>query len=499
MELLRNILLISSCFLLIALAIRTGRNMKIIGMPTLFSMIVFFGVWVVGNLIEINSTDFQWMLWGRNITQIGVFFAPLCTLYFSMDYTANRSLRKFAYIISVVQVVSVLLIFTDQYHHIMRASVVVQTDVLGRAIAVRSTKIGCALVAFNFCLPLIAIANLVIFTRTVSRKLRRPLWLIIVSIFVTFILAAVQSTILSGMNIPIPVLNLPCVVLLSYVVLRGGFVGVAPTAFNKVFEVIDQGIIVVDENGKVIEHNQRASELMEDIAYSGCLKTGSDIVVLMSGQESSAKEEFSIESLPAELKNAQRNRYISVARHTLEAFRGKFVGYVIVLTDITLLKIRAEIDSLTGSYNREGLTSAFSDLQKHAESNPYVSAMIVDMDDFKRINDTFGHSGGDVILKDFVSMAQALLSEKYFLGRLGGDEFVIVLSAEIEVAAAVAERLRKCVSERIVQYLNHKIQYTISVGVATCSNDECSLSDLLRQADVALYKAKHQGKNLISI
>ena len=91
MELLRNILLISSCFLLIALGVRTGRNMKIIGMPALFSMIVFFGVWVAGNLIEINSTNFQWMLWGRNITQIGVFFAPLCTLYFSMDYTAKKA------------------------------------------------------------------------------------------------------------------------------------------------------------------------------------------------------------------------------------------------------------------------------------------------------------------------------------------------------------------------------------------------------------------------
>jgi diguanylate cyclase (GGDEF)-like protein len=316
---------------------------------------------------------------------------------------------------------------------------------------------------------------------------------------VTFILSAVQSTLLSGINIPIPVLNLPCVVLLSYVVLRGGFVGVVPTAFNKVFEVIDQGIVVVDENGKVVEHNRRASELMNDIAYSGCLKTGSDIMELVPGHQSALNAGFSIEGLPSELKNAQRDRYISLTCHPLEAFKGKRVGYVIVLTDITLLKVRAEIDSLTGSYNREGLTNAFLDLQNHTESNPFVSAMIIDMDNFKNINDTFGHSGGDVILRDFVSTAQALLSEKYFLGRLGGDEFVIVLSAEIEVAAAVAERLRKSVSERIVQYSNHKIQYTISVGVAACSNGECTLSELLHKADLALYNAKHQGRNLISI
>jgi diguanylate cyclase (GGDEF)-like protein len=488
--------------MLIALALRTGTNLKVIGMPALFAMIVFFLVWVVGNLVEVNSSEYHWMLWGRNIQQIGVFFTPLCTLYFSIGYTGNRRLGKFAYVISVIQVISVILIFTDQYHHIMRASVVMQTDaVFGRAIAVRSTKIGSALVAFNFCIPLIALANLTIFTRTVSAKLRRPLWLIIISIFATFVIAAVQSTLLSdiGINIPIPVLNLPCVVLLSYVILRGGFIGVAPTAFNKVFEVVDQGIIVVDVDGKVIEYNRRASELMEDIVCSGCINTGSDIMELMSGQGSAAKEGFSIESLPAELKNAQRNRYISLAHHTLETFRGRLAGYVIVLTDITQLKVRAEIDCLTGSYNREGLTNAFSDLQKHAEGNPYVSAMIIDLDNFKSINDTFGHSGGDVILRDFVSTAQSLLSEKYFLARLGGDEFVIVLSAEVEVAVAVAERLRKCVSERIVQFLNHKIQYTISVGVASCPNGECLLSDLLHKADLALYKSKQQGKNLASI
>ena len=139
--------------MLIALAIRTGTNLKIIGMPALFAMIVFFMVWVIGNLVEVNSSEFHWMLWGRNIQQVGVFFTPLCTLYFSISYTANRRLGKVAYIISAIQVVSVFLIFTDQYHHIMRLSVLLQTDtVFGRAIAVRSTKIGSALVAFNFCI-----------------------------------------------------------------------------------------------------------------------------------------------------------------------------------------------------------------------------------------------------------------------------------------------------------------------------------------------------------
>ncbi|MEL7569928.1 MAG: diguanylate cyclase [Eubacteriaceae bacterium] len=502
MELLLNILLISSCFLLIALAIRTWANLNIIGMPALFALIIFFMVWVVGNIIEANSTTFYWMLWGRNIEQIGVFFAPLCTLYFSIEYTANKKLRVFAYIISIIQAVSVFLIFTDQYYHIMRTSVHLQTNaVFGHAIVVQSTTIGSILVAFNFCIPLIALVILVYFTKTVSANLRRPLWLIIVSIFLTFILATVQTTYLGniGINIPIPVLNLPCVALMTYAVTSGGFLGIEPTALSKVFEVIDQGIIVVDKAGRVMEYNRRALELMDDIAYCGCLQIGIVISAFMSdAPHSSGRNYFEIDELPHELTNSQRNKYISLACHVLTKSKSHVIGYVIVLTDITLLKVRAEIDSLTGIYNREGLTNAFSDFQKNYQSNPYISAIIIDLDNFKNINDTYGHLGGDVVLMDLVSTAHAQLLGKYALGRLGGDEFIVLISAEMQAAAVFAERLRKCVSERTVQYLDNKIKYTISVGVAVGAHDS-SLSELMHNADMALYKAKQQGKNKISM
>ena len=501
MSILTNVLLIAAAFLLLALAVRTGKSIHTTGMATLFAIILFYSVWVLGNLIELNTSDFFWMLWGRNIQQIGVFFVPLFTLYFSINYTANDGLRRFAFFISIIEAISVLLIFTDQYHHIMRESVTVQPDAaLGQALVVQSTRIGSALVAFNFCIPLISIVNLIAFARTVCPRLKRPLWLIIVSMFVTFLIALVQMTFLCniGIHIPIPVLNLPCLVVFSLAVLKDGFVGVTPTAFSKVFEVIDQGIIVVDTCGKVIEYNRRADELMKDTAVSGELSTGSSITACITPEAHGLAEAFSIDSLPRELKNAQRNQYIALAYHALEAHQGRLIGYVLVLTDITLLKVRAEIDFLTGSYNREGLANAFADLSKEAEKAPFLSALIVDLDDFKQVNDTYGHLAGDVILRDFVGVAQSLLSEKRFLGRLGGDEFVVILPAEPSEAAQLAETLRQCVVSRAVPYLNSTIRYTVSVGIAGCENNgSCSLSDLLHRADLALYEAKHQGKNTV--
>jgi diguanylate cyclase (GGDEF)-like protein len=178
---------------------------------------------------------------------------------------------------------------------------------------------------------------------------------------------------------------------------------------------------------------------------------------------------------------------------------GKPLGYVLVLTDITLLKKRAEIDPLTGVYNREGLTNAFTDFQKFPDSHFSVSAMIIDLDRFKNINDTYGHFAGDNVLLDFVKAAQFVLSGNFTLGRLGGDEFVVLLPAEIQEAFDISEKLRKCVAERNLRYLNNDIPYTVSIGVASCNIQDVSLSALLDKADQALYKAKQQGKNRTSM
>ncbi|HNW86085.1 MAG TPA: diguanylate cyclase [Candidatus Limiplasma sp.] len=500
MPLLTNILLITSLFLLIALSMRTGKSLRITGMPTLFSTIIFFSVWVGGNLVELNASNFPGMLLGRNIQQIGVFLTPLCTLYFSIDYTANRKLRIMAYLLTVIQVVSIILIFTDSYHHLMRSSVIMQTDpILGHVIVVQSTKVGLALVAVNFCIPLISMTNLIAFTRKVSAQFRRPLWLIIISIFATFVLAFLQSAVLCnlGIHIPIPVWNLPCLVLFSYAVLNEGFVGIAPTALSKVFEVIDQGIVVVNERGIVLELNRRACELMENLRLPGSLKPGTQIAEYLATGNAESQNPFQVEMLPTEIKNTKRNQYLALAYHALESHKGKRIGYVLVITDITLLKVRAEIDSLTGSYNREGMVNAYADLQKDAVRTPYLSALIVDMDDFKTVNDTYGHLGGDVVLCDFVGFVQSLLPEKCFLGRLGGDEFVVILPTEMKTAAEFAEMLRERVSQRTVAYRNDTIRYTASVGIASCKNEECSLSELLHKADLALYEAKREGKNAV--
>jgi diguanylate cyclase (GGDEF)-like protein len=238
---------------------------------------------------------------------------------------------------------------------------------------------------------------------------------------------------------------------------------------------------------------------MDAIGHHVSLKTGSNIKKLIPLEDGADRDGFSMDRLPPELRSARRNFYVSLAGHALEPFRGKLVGYAIVLTDITRLKLRAEIDPLTQIYNREGLNNAFSDLLRNAQANPSLSAMVIDLDNFKSINDAYGHLGGDTALNDFVETAQSLLSDDSFMGRIGGDEFVLVLPVDLETAIVFAKRLQRLVSERVVPYLKRQIQYTISIGVAACPSAGCTLAALIHQADMSLYRAKEQGKNTISM
>jgi diguanylate cyclase (GGDEF)-like protein len=82
---------------------------------------------------------------------------------------------------------------------------------------------------------------------------------------------------------------------------------------------------------------------------------------------------------------------------------------------------------------------------------------------------------------DLVGTVQTLIPGKFVLGRLGGDEFVVLISMGLEQAVSLGENLRKRIAERTVSYLNHSMQYTVSIGVSNCTGTECELSDLLHR------------------
>lgn len=172
------------------------------------------------------------------------------------------------------------------------------------------------------------------------------------------------------------------------------------------------------------------------------------------------------------------------------------IGMVLVLIDELGHQLRtlALRDALTGLLNRHGLKDAASE-----KSLADCCLLMLDLDQFKAVNDDFGHDQGDLVIALLARCAQANLPTNAVLARLGGEEFCALLpQADIAAAAANAESLRAAF-HRDSSTLGHTRQHTVSIGVASASSTATTLSQLMTLADQALYRAKRDGRNRVQM
>lgn len=164
----------------------------------------------------------------------------------------------------------------------------------------------------------------------------------------------------------------------------------------------------------------------------------------------------------------------------------------------------AETDALTGAANRRAFMQ-YLDIQTRNAGRDAIplSVIMVDLDHFKRVNDTHGHGAGDRVLVETVRAIQGCLRDGDMLGRLGGEEFSVVLpGAGLHSAALAGERIRAAVEAMtIATETGHPVPVTASLGVASLANSDLIVSPdaLLQAADAALYHAKETGRNRVAL
>lgn len=157
-------------------------------------------------------------------------------------------------------------------------------------------------------------------------------------------------------------------------------------------------------------------------------------------------------------------------------------------------------DGLTGLYNHKLIIELFSkECEKLKRSNEGIAFVMIDIDHFKNVNDTFGHKAGDDVLKGLSSILSYNSREGDIVGRYGGEEFCIVLSGVTEEEAIdICERFRQIVESHIFKTDEGDIEITISIGVCfKLSNNVCDCADMIVVADKALYRAKNLGRNRV--
>lgn len=187
--------------------------------------------------------------------------------------------------------------------------------------------------------------------------------------------------------------------------------------------------------------------------------------------------------------------YMFVATTLFFSLFGFFLGY-----RQDLLNKEAVTDPLTGLGNQRFLHEVFKiEFSRHVLTGRPISCLMIDLDHFKKVNDTYGHPFGDCVLRNFASLIQKHLREGDAAVRYGGEEFLCILpNCDRKEARAVAERIRGGTEHCCFAEGKKRTKITISAGLITSYGDaSLSYSDLIDLSDQALYRAKQKGRNQV--
>lgn len=274
-------------------------------------------------------------------------------------------------------------------------------------------------------------------------------------------------------------------------------------------------IIMIDAKGCVSFWNHASVELF---GYTEEEAIGNPVNMLIIPEEERTRSAFGLkDKVIAEKHTGFRTVQETIAmrkdgsrfpvERSIASFRlGNEWCAVATIRDITQRKATeaklrelATTDSLTGLYNRRRFMElAEREFARSIRYDRQLSLFMIDIDLFKNVNDTYGHSVGDEVLRALSETAILALRNADIIGRLGGEEFAVLLpETGGESAQEVAERLRQSVERTIINTAVADLQITVSIGVATRNSSTNVVETLLKEADVALYDAKQSGRNRV--
>jgi diguanylate cyclase (GGDEF)-like protein len=180
----------------------------------------------------------------------------------------------------------------------------------------------------------------------------------------------------------------------------------------------------------------------------------------------------------------------------------KYIGQKTMLERINRsLKEESIMDELTGKYNRRYiLVELEKEIERARRYKHTLAGIMIDVDDFKKFNDRYGHLLGDAILKEVTNVFDHCIRTIDVLGRYGGDEFIIILpEAMTETATVVAERIKKAIQEHSIVFKKKTLKVTVSIGLHYFADlTNVDKNDFIEKIDQALYLAKTAGKNRIA-
>lgn len=282
---------------------------------------------------------------------------------------------------------------------------------------------------------------------------------------------------------------------------------------------IGDAVVGIDVHGRIDYLNPAAEKLIDTNIASARQRPAKDMLRVVDSVTGETNPAALDEVVRSQTTHSVTTRHLLVREDTstvpvslvgapLNRGRSGAAGTVIVMRDMTSeidyisrLAWQASHDTLTGLANRNEFESRLADaLHASVESGERHAVAMLDLDQFKIVNDTCGHAAGDELLRQLAECLQQNLHRDELVARLGGDEFAILLkSCPIDRAALISERLRAAVEEMNFSWQGSSFNISASIGLVQVNRASLSIDDIIRAADVACYLAKDKGRNRIQL
>ena len=259
----------------------------------------------------------------------------------------------------------------------------------------------------------------------------------------------------------------------------------------KVFSILEEEPFEADRITLQVEKRKlRPKQMMID--PKATLKSHLTLPLTVEGEILGC---ISLNSDQSNAFDAQDLQFLSVIGYQMAATLKHFQRF-------SSIKNIAIYDTLTGLYNRRYFEDRLGmDAQKSFYGGTPLSLVMVDIDHFKKVNDTFGHTEGDQVLCKISSLLKSSIRKKDTVARYGGEEFILILpEAGLEASFVIAERIRRLIENTLFEVGRAQINLTVSMGISNFPSHRAkSKEELIKMADQALYDAKRGGRNKVCI
>ena len=491
------------CAIAAFVAVKAWRSRPAPGaQPTAMLMLAIF-LWTLFAGLEDASAALSIKLLFYDAMFVCIAAVPIIWLIMLLDYLGHRRLLKWRNIVlvSIVPYISIMLCWTNASHHLMFTQCWIEMEA-GIPYLQLVYNIGFWIfIAYSYLLVFLGLIMCLLVALSSAKLYRQQAILLLIAGLVPLIVSVFDFSYLV-----LPEWNLtPTGFLFTGGALIWGMhrwrlLDLTPVAYQAMIQKMIDGIFVVDANQRITDINPAGCTMLG--MNSGAL-IGQPITVIASKLPGLSSAQFGQrdEQFVSEVPEAAPTAY-DVRVTPLMTSPQNSVGWLVVLRDITerrqleqQLHALAYYDALTGLPNRvllrDRLEHTIASNRRHAGS---AGVIFIDLDRFKEINDTFGHPVGDAVLQQAGQRLKNTLRSCDTVARFGGDEFVLIVTDTPTPAKLVDT------SQRIMDAFNapflvqeHAFQLTPSLGLTMTPADGDTVDDLLRNADIAMYRAKSAG------